>query len=320
MCIRDREIIVKNRLNRNLARFIASALDKTNRDIYVFGFNLTTRTITLIGTDGNLRRFEGPNPATKAEENGVFAIAYGTGSIQETITDQILETTSYYVICNYWDVIEETNQTKILVASHHNPLKNMNCYEVCLARATSFETPEQAGFAIFSRVTFSTPLILFEGENRFDGWEIIFNNKFSKWFVKVFEAALHIKSLYLKDINGSMFTTNRMTPLNGSPKIRLGDGSATPSPDDYGLAGTELAVVDATLSLTEDAENNILRISAWNTLTPSSDLQVNEIALFTSVKDRDGNNHEILVARDVFPTTQTLHAGIPYTIGIDLIF
>lgn len=313
-------IIVKNRLNKNLARIVASAIDRSDRNIDVEEEFTDVSTITLNLNGYDLDTFKALNADVNTRRSGVFGLAYGSGTTPETLDDKNLVSGEYHVTANYWDIVEETDKTKILIASHHRPPKTFNCYEAAVGRITPRYNPHSRGLAFFSRVTFTTPITITEGENRFDGWEIIFNNNFSKWFVRALLSAMIYNSEYIKDINGNSFSILHKKPIQGMPKIRLGDGTTTPSPDDHGLSGSELAVLDATLSLTEDVTNDILRISARATFTPTSDLQVNEIALFTTVKDEAENLHEILVARYVFLETQTLKAGTTYTVGIDLIF
>jgi len=312
--------IVKNRLNRNLARIIASAIDKTGRTLVSVHFNGTTTNITLRASEGMLYRFACPNTSKYGDRSGIFLLMYGTGTTSEKLDDNDLESKVYWIVSNYWDVIEEVDKTKILVSAHHRPPSTFDCYEVGLGRVAPGGSPPTNNALLLSRVTFESPIVITEGEDRFDGWEIIFSNNFSKWFIRLLLSASKYGSDIVKNINGNNVSLQQFTPLGGTPKVRLGDGTTTPSPDDYGLSGSELVVADALITITEDATNDILKISAYGTITPTSALNVNEVALFTTVKDEDDNLHEILVARDVFPTTQTLNAGTTYTVGIDLIF
>jgi hypothetical protein len=155
-----------------------------------------------------------------------------------------------------------------------------------------------------------------------EGWQIDFPSNYTRWFLRAYFELMQrfagdIGSL-ITDINGAIYALRQRSPWAGSPDIIIGSDNTPPSPTDYALKSPIGSLSNQSQAVEIDTTLQECRVVRIGTFTPSTDVTLGEVALFTNVYDASGTARKIMVARGVWDTPVTLVAGTTYTIGIAL--
>jgi hypothetical protein len=155
-----------------------------------------------------------------------------------------------------------------------------------------------------------------------EGWQIDFPANYTQWFVKVFSCI----PWYNSNVLGTLFiTTGGLTyplrsgnPWGGSPDVMIGSDNTPPLPTDYNLYSPIASLSSQAQTVEIDTTLQECRVVRYGTYTPTSNVDLGEVGLFTNLYDVYGNARKVMVARGVWSPKVTLVANTTYTIGIAL--
>jgi len=144
-------------------------------------------------------------------------------------------------------------------------------------------------------------------------YRIIFALPFVKNIARILHAVfMDSDDVTAKDINGSEFYVHgTKTLFSGPAQILLGQGSTSPTPDDYTLSNP-VSIPTHTVAIINDQFAEILVKGVY---VPNTTTTVSEIGLALTIKDVGGNDHLTLIARYIFSTAPTLQANRAYVFG-----
>jgi hypothetical protein len=155
-----------------------------------------------------------------------------------------------------------------------------------------------------------------------EGWQIDFPSNYTRWFLRAQFEIPHrqggdIGSL-LYDTDGNPVPLRQKSPWAGSPDLMIGSDNTPPSPTDRALKAPIGSLSSQAYSVEVDTTLQQCRVVGTGTYTPSTNMTLGEVAIFTRVYDASGTARKIMIARGVWDTPITLVAGTTYTIGIAL--
>ena len=259
-----------------------------------------------------------------------FIITLGSGTTSPTITDNGLASSKIQSIpINYLDVDEsQTSQTGIVWASAYSAPASATISEVSLALALGLG--DTAAY-LLARSLLSTPISLNGGEERFDGYFIVMSAEFTRWFARAIASAFSCsaygnlpqrKALNADGTYGVFSTCSN--PFTGTLDLRIGSDPAAPTPTDTDLKSTIGSLNSQNQTVEVDAGNQETRIVRTGTITPTSNLTLNEIGLFATVNEFSGSwtsttTKSVLLLRAVYPNPITLSSGVTYTMGVAIV-
>jgi hypothetical protein len=155
-----------------------------------------------------------------------------------------------------------------------------------------------------------------------EGWQIDFPANYTQWLIKILFWLVWQNTgevgLPFLDITGAQYISRQGSPFAGSPDVAIGSDNTPPSPTDYNLKAPIASLGNQTQVVEIDTSLQECRIVRYGTYTPSTNVTLGEVALFTYIYDTSGTARKVMVARGVWDTPVTLVAGTTYTIGIAL--
>ena len=155
-----------------------------------------------------------------------------------------------------------------------------------------------------------------------EGWQIDFPSNYTRWFLRVyFEPLQYMGGAFgplVTAIDGALYAIRQGSPWAGSPDVMIGSDNTPPSPTDYALKSPIGSLSSQTQSVEIDTTLQECRVVRTGTYTPSTNIQLGEVALFVNIYDAGATARKIMVARGVWDTPVTIVAGTTYTIGIAL--
>lgn len=157
-----------------------------------------------------------------------------------------------------------------------------------------------------------------------DGWKITFPSNYTKYYMPI-ALTKNTNSIgtqwgYLvKDINGNTYVIRNSVPFAGSPDVMIGSNNTTPDFGDYALKSPIGSLNSQSQSVEVDTVNQEVRIVRTGTYTPSSNVYLGEVGLFTNLYDTSGTARKVMVVRGVWDTPILLSSGTTYTIGVVLV-
>jgi len=247
-----------------------------------------------------------------------------------SITDNGLASSKIQSIpINYLDVDEsQTSQTGIVWASAYSAPASATISEVSLALALG--SGDTAAY-LLARSLLSTPVSLKGGEERFDGYFIVMSAEFTRWFARAIASAfscsaygnLPQRKVLNADGTYGVFSTCS-NPFTGTLDLRIGSDPAAPTPTDTDLKSTIGSLNSQNQTVEVDTGNQETRIVRTGTITPTSNLTLNEIGLFATVNEFSGSwtsttTKSVLLLRAVYPNPITLSSGVTYTMGVAIV-
>jgi hypothetical protein len=155
-----------------------------------------------------------------------------------------------------------------------------------------------------------------------EGWQIDFPANYTRWFTSIYFWMEWFNStevgLPFLDVTGTQYVSKQVSPWAGSPDIMIGSDNTPPSPTDYNLKAPIGSLSSQSQTIEIDTTLQECRIVRTGTYTPSTNVTLGEVALFTNIYDTSGTARKVMVARGVWDTPVTLIGGTTYTIGIAL--
>jgi hypothetical protein len=157
-----------------------------------------------------------------------------------------------------------------------------------------------------------------------EGWQIDFPANYTQWFIKIIGNMIWVNSndigTLFMDTGGLTYPVRQGAPWGGSPDVVIGSDNTPPLPTDYNLYSPITSLSNQATAIEIDTSLQECRLVRYGTYTPTSNIDLGEIGLFTNVYNVYGSTRRIMVARGVWSPKVTLVAGTTYTIGIALKF
>jgi len=224
-------------------------------------------------------------------------------------------------------LVEEENQTKIVTWHRYvfpapsKAVGEVGLYLRCVGHRPDGSYLDDASFllarAIISPTIDKPAMTLFE-----EGWEVIFPANYPRWFLRALMYTSYGTDSGLGDfmmaVDGVTYVLRQHTPFAGSPDVMIGSDNSPPSPDDYHLKSPIGSLSDQAHAVEIDTALQECRIVRTGRITPTTNITLGEVALYTNVYDTAGTARKIMVARGTWDPAVTLEAGVTYTIGIAL--
>jgi len=148
--------------------------------------------------------------------------------------------------------------------------------------------------------------------------EFHFKPPFVKGIAAIIAAIISdLQTIQTEDTSGNTFTLNGLYQLlAGAARILLGTGTNPVTPNDFNIQNP----IEITTNVAAKINENGAMIVVRGAYIPDTDITINEMGVVISVKDPDGNNHDVLVMRHVFPSPITLSAGKTYIFGFRIAY
>jgi len=314
----DGGLLIRNKFTRNMGYIIDGLLRLVNATVYDEGG--TARTIAT--SFGGLMQ-----SWTSAYEQGPVIFAqFGTGTTSPTVNDNNLASPSLILPTSYIDIIEDTNNTSLLVAARYSPPSLINATEMGLKLYVDVSNNYAT---LLSRTRFTSAVSRSAYVSYFDGYLLTFPAEFTRWFVRALFCALVgnrrrlTACLSAKMPDGSDYAIQSPNAFAGSPDVVIGSDNTPASPTFTNLKSPIASLSNQTQAVEVDTALNEVRIIRTGTYTPSTTTQLGEIGLFATINGFVGATvaaRRTLLVRVALPTPVTLNAGTTYTLGIVLKF
>jgi hypothetical protein len=307
--LRRREYLFKipNKGYRNFAYALHASLSNTNQSLVdISGSSRTFNPDSFVLTRLNLGSSPSPHDITRYE---LYNRYFGVGPLGV-----------------HW-LVEETSKTSLTTFHRYSfsppdrAIGEVGLYFLC-----HWLDPTYGEYLFYTYLiarTIIDPSITKYANTLYEeGWQIDFPSNYTRWFLRAYFEPMQrfagdIGSL-ITDINGALFALRQRSPWAGSPDIMIGSDNTTPSPTDYALKSPIGSLSSQSQSVEIDTSLQECRVVRTGNFTPSTNVTLGEVALFTNVYDASGTARKIMVARGVWDTPVTLTAGTTYTIGIAL--
>jgi hypothetical protein len=309
---------VRNKFTRNIGYIVDGLLRRADVTVYDTGGTGRTAKTSFGGINCSLN--------TSIDQGVQFFIPFGTGTTTPTITDNNLVSLSDWLNVSVFDIVEETNQTSLVIAGRWAPTISRTLYEVGLFWESDSGNHYRTLLArtVISEGISKSPFTIY-----LDGYRLTFPATFTKWFVRaLFSCMMGLRcvrwmSLPVRDSTGVWFSTQSADTFAGSPDVMIGSDNSSASPDQYSLVSPIASLSSQSQAVEVDTANQEVRVVRQGTYTPSANVTLGEVGLFTNLNvyaDTSLVSKKVMVARVPLDTPITLSAGVTYTIGIVLRF
>jgi hypothetical protein len=311
--------LVRNKFTRNMGYIIDGLLRRADVGVYDQG-----------GTGRGARTGGGGltyhTDCSSCDSGPPFFIVFGVSTTTPTVTDNNLASLTDWLNISIFDVVEETSQTSLVLAGRWAPTSSKTLYEVGLLLETSNQYHYRT---LLARTVISGGVSKSAFTLYLDGYRLTFPSTFTKWFVRaLFSCMMGLRcvqwmSLPVRDVTGAWFTTRSADTFAGSPDVMIGSDNSPASPDQYNLLSPITSLASQAQAVEVDTTLQEVRVVRYGTYTPSSNVTLGEVGLFTNLYVYDGTtvvSKKVLVSRVPLDTPVTLSAGTTYTIGIVLRF
>jgi hypothetical protein len=314
----DDDLLIRNKFTRNMGFIIDGLLRAVN--VTVFDEGGTSRTAQT-STGGLLQ-----SAAGSAEQGSVIFAQFGTGTTTPTVTDNNLASPSLILPTSYIDVVEDPDNTSLLIAARYSPVSLINATEMGL----KLFVDTSGNFAtLLSRTRFPSAVPRQAYMSYFDGYQLTFPAEFTQWFARALFCAMvghrrrPTQCLNSKLPDGSDYVIQSANVFAGSPDVVIGSDNTPASPTFTNLRSPIVSLSNQTQTVEVDTTLNEVRIVRTGTYTPSTTTTLGEIGLFANINGFVGATlaaRRTLLVRVALSTPVTLNAGTTYSIGIVLRF
>jgi len=319
------DVDIKSLLNY---RFTDRIQNKGYRNLayILYGF-INNSNVTLITTDGSSYTFS-PNIVYTVSLSGInvshlptspLGLNFGTSNNPHDIT-------RYELYSRFTDRPVLGNKY-IDFLTDKSVLTSFFRYAI-----TTTQTFSEVGLYVFVRGYYEYRILLSRGiinitreayTEYFDGYQIEFPLNFTKNFIKALDilfgyihGGASVYGVALKDINGSNFVMRQLGQPASGIDIWIGSDNTPPSSDHYHVLSPISSLTNNAVNVVLDTTLQECRIEFTGTYTPTTDVDVGEIACYMSVNDTGGTARKIMIARGVWDTLIHLNAGTTYAFSI----
>jgi hypothetical protein len=298
---------IPNKGYKNFAYALHSSLSNTNQTLIdISGYSRTFNPDSFALTRLNLGSSSSPHDVTRYE---LYSRHFGTG-----------------VLGVHW-LVEGTENTSLVTYHPYSFLPPDKAIgEVGLYFVGHYYDTQYYEYLFFTylvaRAIIDPAITKYANTLYEEGWQIDFPSNYTKWFLRVYFRPMQRFAgdfnTLITDINGYLYATRERSPWAGSPDVMIGSNNTPPSPTDYALKSPIGSLSSQAQAVEIDTTLQECRVVRTGTYTPTANITLGEVALFTNVYDAGGTARKIMVARGVWDTPVTLVANTTYTIGIAL--
>jgi hypothetical protein len=310
--------VIRNKFTRNMGYAIDGLLRRANVTVYDRGGSIRTLVTAYGGLNTSIN--------TGTEMGTPFFIAFGTGTREPTVVDNDLATLTDWLNVSIFDIVDDADKTSIVIAGRWAPTTNKTLYEVGIL--LEYDTGGH-NKTLLARTVIPQGIIRSAYTIYIDGYMLTFPVPFTRWFVRALFASMmglrcvQWMSLPVRDSSGNWVSVRSADTFAGGVDVAIGSNNSPASPEHYNLLNPIASLSNQSQTVEVDTAFQEVRIIRHGIYTPSTNVTLGEIGLFTNIYayiDTTVATRRILVARVPLDTPITLSAGTTYTIGIVLRF
>ncbi|MEM1542892.1 MAG: hypothetical protein QXV82_09715 [Ignisphaera sp.] len=277
----------------------------------------TSRTITQFATTTTA------NYTQTVPEMGRFEMSYGSSTDPHDITR--IDLYSRHPALSFMDgfawTVHETDKTKLMQYSRYVfAPPSLSCGEVGLYLLVNIGVGAREDFLLARAIL--SPVVEKEANTLYEeGWVVEFPANYTRVLPAVLAYCTyhtHPPKIRFLDVNGNIARIRSNQPSTGVCDVMIGSNNQSPSPDDYSLKSPIGSLSSQSQAVEIDTTLQECRIVRQGTYTPTTNVYLGEIGLFTNFYDDTGASVKVMIARGIWETPVLLQANVTYTIGIVL--